>query len=80
MDLSDRKLFIAEQVDLFLQSQFENAQEDDCENEEHDDDDDNQTAKVKSERSGASDEEEVEDDEEASNGKGPAKRRLGIDI
>ncbi|KAJ0040045.1 hypothetical protein Pint_28115 [Pistacia integerrima] len=75
VDLSDRKVFIREQVDLFLQSQFENAQ-DDCENEEeHDDEEDDQTAKVKSEGSGASDEEEAEDDDEASNRKGPAKRR-----
>lgn len=77
VDLSDRKVFIREQVDLFLQSQFENAQ-DDCENEEEHDDDEDDQAKVKSEGSGASDGEEAEDDDEASNRKGPAKRRLAI--
>ncbi|XP_044470012.1 upstream activation factor subunit spp27-like [Mangifera indica] len=74
VDLSDRKVFIREQVDLFLQSQFENAQED-CETVEEHEDDDDETAKVKSEGSGASDEEEAEDDEEASERKGPRKRR-----
>lgn len=78
VDLSDRKVFIREQVDLFLQSQFENAQED-CETVEEHEDDDDETAKVKSEGSGASDEEEAEDDEEASDRKGPRKRRLAID-
>ncbi|KAL5819533.1 hypothetical protein ACOSQ4_023375 [Xanthoceras sorbifolium] len=74
VDLSDKKPFIREQVDLFLQSQFENAQE-----EEEDDDD--QTAKVKSEQTDGSDDDEVEeveeegdDDEEASNAKRLGKR------
>ncbi|TXG59491.1 hypothetical protein EZV62_014064 [Acer yangbiense] len=68
VNLSDKKPFIREQVDLFLQSQFENAQEEE--------DDDDQTAKVKSEQTDGSDdveeegeEEEADDDEVANNGK-----------
>ncbi|KAK1587883.1 hypothetical protein Q3G72_017894 [Acer saccharum] len=73
VNLSDKKPFIREQVDLFLQSQFENAQEEE--------DDDGQTAKVKSEQTDGSDdvveegeEEEADDDEEANNGKRSGKK------
>ncbi|KAK0606229.1 hypothetical protein LWI29_035446 [Acer saccharum] len=73
VNLSDKKPFIREQVDLFLQSQFENAQEEE--------DDDDQTAKVKSEQTDGSDdveeegeEEEADDDEEANNGKRSGKK------
>ncbi|GMP28088.1 hypothetical protein CsSME_00003775 [Camellia sinensis var. sinensis] len=59
IDLSDKKAFIREQVDLFLQSQVDNAQENEEEdegevNEEEEDDDD--------------------EEEEASNGKSTSKR------
>ncbi|CAL5324695.1 unnamed protein product [Camellia sinensis] len=59
IDLSDKKAFIREQVDLYLQSQVDNAQENEEEdegevNEEEEDDDD--------------------EEEEASNGKSTSKR------
>ncbi|KAK3222771.1 hypothetical protein Dsin_009796 [Dipteronia sinensis] len=73
VDLSDKKPFIREQVDLFLQSQFENAQEEE---------DDDQTAKVKSEQTDGSndveeeeEEEEADDEEEDNNGKRSGKKR-----
>lgn len=69
VDLSDRKKFIREQVDLFLQSQVENAEEGDGE-----EGDGNQAEE--SGGSGATDDEEGDDDNEgASNGKRAGKKR-----
>ncbi|KAL7231852.1 hypothetical protein ACSBR2_009975 [Camellia fascicularis] len=58
IDLSDKKAFIREQVDLYLQSQVDNAQE----NEEEDEGEANE------------EEEDDDDEEEASNGKSTSKR------
>ncbi|KAF5752922.1 putative Upstream activation factor subunit UAF30 [Tripterygium wilfordii] len=93
IDLSDKKAFIREQVDLFLQNELENAEE---ENEEsgNDGDDDNKKEKVKSEETGGpesmeeviddeekdeGDEEEADEagEEESSDGKPARKRRSG---
>ena len=82
IDLSGKKAFIREHVDLFLQSQLEKAEEDDGdggEEEEH-------KSNVKSEESNGSDSEggndedddEEEEVEESSNGKGAKKRGLVI--
>ncbi|CAK9185432.1 unnamed protein product [Ilex paraguariensis] len=79
IDLSDKKPFIREQVDLYLQSHLENADEDDegHSNEEYD----GESAKIKSEESDGGEneseeeEEEVEkESEEASHGKRTTKR------
>lgn len=93
VDLTDKKIFIREQVDLFLQSQFENDQNDgeNGEQQQQEDDEDDQTAKVKSEETDGSNDAEAEEgdddngdddddaDDEANEAKGPAKRRLVID-
>ncbi|KAJ8764543.1 hypothetical protein K2173_006283 [Erythroxylum novogranatense] len=72
VDLTDRKLFIREQVDMFLQSQFQNAGD---EEDDHADDDGDQTAQDKSDEMVSCDaKEEEEADEEATNGKSAAKR------
>ena len=82
IDLSGKKAFIREHVDLFLQSQLEKAEEDDGdggEEEEH-------RSNVKLEESndsdseGGNDEEDDEEEEveESSNGKGAKKRGLVI--
>ncbi|KAH9711740.1 SWIB/MDM2 domain containing protein [Citrus sinensis] len=88
VDLTDKKIFIREQVDLFLQSQFENDQNDggNEEQQEEDDGEDDQMAKVKSDETDGSDDAAVEEgdddnndendnDDEANEAKGPAKRR-----
>ncbi|GLT39041.1 hypothetical protein SLA2020_132490 [Shorea laevis] len=80
VDLSDRKKFIREQVDLYLQTQVGNAEEEEQEEgEEEDDDDGDQTEKLKSEESGGSDATDDGDDDDdnkgASNGKRSAKKR-----
>ncbi|XP_057500372.1 upstream activation factor subunit spp27-like isoform X2 [Actinidia eriantha] len=78
IDLSDKKAFIRQQVDLYLESQLEKAEEnddDDDANDEDDDDDDGcvgvgeAASKVKSE------DEEEEEEEETSNDQAAAKRR-----
>uniref|UniRef100_A0A2P2MF95 Uncharacterized protein n=1 Tax=Rhizophora mucronata TaxID=61149 RepID=A0A2P2MF95_RHIMU len=80
VDLSDKKAFIREQVDLFIQSHFQNA-----ENESQERGDDDQTAQIQLEEmegSGAKEEDEDEDDdddddeeeEEVNKGKSTAKR------
>ena len=92
VDLTDKKIFIREQVDLFLQSQFENDQNDggNEEQQQEDDGEDDQMAKVKSDETDGSDDAAVEEgdddnndendnDDEANEAKGPAKRRLVID-
>ncbi|XP_010255131.1 PREDICTED: upstream activation factor subunit spp27-like [Nelumbo nucifera] len=72
VDLSDKKAFIREQVDLFLQSQFEKAEE------EQEDDEEEGKHKTNSEDNNGSDSEEDEDgdeeEEEGSNGRGRRKR------
>lgn len=94
IDLSDKKAFIREQVDLFLQNELQNAEE---ENEEggDDDEDDNQAEKIKSEETDDSEsvevvmddedkderneeEEDEADEEEPSDGKPAGKRRSVI--
>ncbi|KAF5736112.1 upstream activation factor subunit spp27-like [Tripterygium wilfordii] len=87
INLSDKKAFIREQVDLFLQNELENAEE---ENEVSGDDDEdaNQKEKVKSdgsesmeeviddeEKDEADEEEEDEADEEESSDAKPARKR-----
>ncbi|KDP31884.1 hypothetical protein JCGZ_12345 [Jatropha curcas] len=82
IDLSDKKAFIREQVDLFLQSQFEEQSENEEEGGEGGGEDD-QAANVKSEETEASDsreegdgnDEEEEEEATASNGKNKANRR-----
>ncbi|KAH9711741.1 SWIB/MDM2 domain containing protein [Citrus sinensis] len=91
VDLTDKKIFIREQVDLFLQSQFENDQNDggNEEQQEEDDGEDDQMAKVKSDETDGSDDAAVEEgdddnndendnDDEANEAKGPAKRRIFV--
>lgn len=92
VDLTDKKLFIREQVDLFLQSQFENDQNNGENNEEEADNDD-QMANVKSEETDGpddgqaeeggdnndDDDDEEEEEDEARNGKVASKRGLVID-
>ncbi|KAK9228225.1 hypothetical protein WN944_021174 [Citrus x changshan-huyou] len=88
VDLTDKKIFIREQVDLFLQSQFENDQNDggNEQQQQEDDGEDDQMAKVKSDETDGSDDAAVEEgdddnndendnDDEANEAKGPAKRR-----
>lgn len=67
VDLSDKKAFIREQVDLFLETELQKAQEEEAEAGDLDDD---PTAKVKLEEFDGSDEEQVD---ESRNRKG--KRR-----
>ncbi|XP_057975616.1 upstream activation factor subunit spp27-like isoform X4 [Malania oleifera] len=78
VDLSAKKAFIREQVDLFLQSQFEKAGEDDY-NEGEREDEENQEAEVKlegSEGNGSKEgDEDEEEEEEESNGKSTGKKR-----
>ncbi|EEF40013.1 upstream activation factor subunit UAF30 isoform X2 [Ricinus communis] len=72
IDLSDKKAFIREQVDLFLQSQFE---ENDQNEEEEQEDDDDQRANVKSEQTDGDNDDDEEEESTASNGTSNAKRR-----
>ncbi|KAA8531742.1 hypothetical protein F0562_006541 [Nyssa sinensis] len=79
IDLSDKKAFIREQVDLYLQSQYKNAQEnqEDDADEGEGDEEDGETGNLKSEEAEDDEEEEEEEEEEleeTSNGKGTAKR------
>ncbi|KAH9663442.1 swib complex baf60b domain-containing protein [Citrus sinensis] len=93
VDLTDKKIFIREQVDLFLQSQFENDQNDggNEEQQQEDDGEDDQMAKVKSDETDGSDDAAVEEgdddnndendnDDEANEAKGPAKRRRSCQL
>ncbi|OMP02095.1 hypothetical protein COLO4_11352 [Corchorus olitorius] len=78
IDLSEKKKFIREQIDIYLQSQFENAEEEEQEEEDENDAEDDQTAKIKSEESDGSDsndEEEEEDIKKPRNKRAPAKKR-----
>ena len=73
VDLTDKKAFIREQVDLFLQSEQERL----AEEAEPQDGEDDQTAEIQSQQTN----EDVDDDEkveETSNGKG--KRRSVINL
>ena len=77
IDLSDKKAFIRQQIDLYLESQLEKAEENDEDDHANDEDDDDDggvgvgeaASKVKSE------EEEDEEEEETSNDQAAAKRR-----
>ncbi|XP_019054112.1 PREDICTED: upstream activation factor subunit spp27-like isoform X1 [Nelumbo nucifera] len=78
IDLSDKKVFIREQVDLFLQSQFDKAEEEGGEDEKEEEE---AKPKTKSEESNSSDSEgddesgdEEEEEEETGNGKGSRKK------
>ncbi|KAK8270670.1 hypothetical protein E1A91_D11G213700v1 [Gossypium mustelinum] len=72
IDLTDRKKFIREQVDLYLQNQFENAEEQQQQQQNEDD----QTAKIKSEETDGSDsDDEEEEHERAKNKKATSKKR-----
>ncbi|GMI76932.1 hypothetical protein like AT1G49520 [Hibiscus trionum] len=71
IDLTDRKKFIREQVDLYLQSQFENAEE-----QQQEQDGDDQTDKIKSEETDGSDSDDgVEETERAKNKRASSKKR-----
>lgn len=86
IDLSGKKAFIREHVDLFLQSQLEKAEEDEGDGGEDEEEEDERKSNVKSEESNGSDSEAENDEdddeeevEESSNGKGAKKRGLVID-
>ncbi|RVW57584.1 Upstream activation factor subunit spp27 [Vitis vinifera] len=80
IDLSGKKAFIREHVDLFLQSQLEKAEEDEGDGGEEEEEE--HKSNVKSEGSNGSDSKDENDDdddeeeevEESSNGKGAKKR------
>ncbi|TYJ10391.1 hypothetical protein E1A91_A11G205100v1 [Gossypium mustelinum] len=73
IDLTDRKKFIREQVDLYLQNQFENAEE----QQQQEQNEDDQTDKIKSEETDGSDsDDEEEEPERAKNKKATSKKRL----
>ncbi|GMI65999.1 hypothetical protein like AT1G49520 [Hibiscus trionum] len=76
IDLTDRKKFIREQVDLYLQSQFENAEE-----QQQEQDGDDHTDKIKSEDTDGSDsDDEEEETEKAKNKRASSKKRSkGVD-
>ncbi|XVE87183.1 hypothetical protein DITRI_Ditri18aG0095600 [Diplodiscus trichospermus] len=78
IDLSERKKFIREQVDLYLQSQFENAEEEEEQELEEDDEnneEDDQTGMIKSEETDDSySNEEDEESAKARNRRAPAKK------
>ncbi|XP_021273830.1 upstream activation factor subunit spp27-like isoform X2 [Herrania umbratica] len=75
IDLSEKKKFIREQVDLYLQSQFENAEEEEEEQQDENNEEDDQTAKIKSEETDGSDSnEEGEESERARNKRASAKK------
>ncbi|XP_073125289.1 upstream activation factor subunit UAF30-like [Henckelia pumila] len=72
IDLSDRKAFIREQVDIYLQKQFENA----ADNESNGKGDIDECVEVVTEEQGdveEDEEEEVDDEEEPSNAAAPGK-------
>ncbi|XWS41956.1 hypothetical protein CRYUN_Cryun17cG0126800 [Craigia yunnanensis] len=72
IDLSEKKKFIREQVDLYLQSQFENAEQEEQDVEEEDDD---RTGKIKLEETDGSDStKEKEESKKARNKRAPAKK------
>ncbi|KAG4175513.1 hypothetical protein ERO13_A11G189600v2 [Gossypium hirsutum] len=74
IDLTDRKKFIREQVDLYLQNQFENAEE----QQQQEQNEDDQTDKIKSEETDGSDsDDEEEEPERAKNKKATSKKREG---
>lgn len=64
IDLSDKKVFIREQVDLYLESQFQLEQQKN-EGEMHDEVDDGPPAEVSDEEEDAAEEEEEEEQEES---------------
>ncbi|KAK8694757.1 hypothetical protein V6N13_072302 [Hibiscus sabdariffa] len=66
IDLTDRKKFIREQVDLYLQSQFENTEEQDG---------DDQTDKIKSEETEGSDSDDQEEETERANNKRASSKK-----
>ncbi|KAK8587067.1 hypothetical protein V6N13_086073 [Hibiscus sabdariffa] len=71
IDLTDRKKFIREQVDLYLQNHFENAEE-----QRQEQDGDDQTDKIKSEETDGSDSDDGEEEtERAKNKKASSKKR-----
>ncbi|XP_022775223.1 protein TRI1-like [Durio zibethinus] len=76
IDLSEKKKFIREQVDLYLQSQFENAQEEqEQEQDDENNEEDDQTGKIKSEETDGSDSnEEEEESEKARNKRASTKK------
>ncbi|XVE82742.1 hypothetical protein DITRI_Ditri16bG0030300 [Diplodiscus trichospermus] len=77
IDLSERKKFIREQVDLYLQSQFENAEEEEQQQEEDDEniEEDDLTGNIKSEETDGSDSNEEEEvTEKARIKRAPAKK------
>ncbi|KAK8685874.1 hypothetical protein V6N13_124907 [Hibiscus sabdariffa] len=71
IDLTDRKKFIREQVDLYLQSQFENTEE-----QQQEQDGDDQKDKIKSEETEGSDsDDEEEESERAKKKRASSKKR-----
>ncbi|KAK8606821.1 hypothetical protein V6N13_052577 [Hibiscus sabdariffa] len=70
IDLSEKKKFIREQVDLYLQNQFENA-----EGEEQELEEDDQSEKIKSEETDGSDSNEEAESKKARNKRAPVKKR-----
>ncbi|KAK8710383.1 hypothetical protein V6N13_145708 [Hibiscus sabdariffa] len=71
IDLTDRKKFIREQVDLYLQNHFENAEE-----QRQEQDGDDQTDKIKSEETDGSDSDDGEEEtERAKNKRASSKKR-----
>ncbi|KAK8517561.1 hypothetical protein V6N13_127730 [Hibiscus sabdariffa] len=70
IDLSEKKKFIREQVDLYLQNQFENA-----EGEEQELEEDDQSEKIKSEETDGSDSNEEVESKKARNKRAPVKKR-----
>ncbi|XWS45312.1 hypothetical protein CRYUN_Cryun15aG0125700 [Craigia yunnanensis] len=77
IDLSEQKKFIREQVDLYLQSQFENDEEEEQEQEQDDEnnEEDDQTGKIKSEETDGSDSNDEEaESQKARNKRAPAKK------
>lgn len=76
IDLSEKKKFIREQVDIYLQSQVENAEEQEQEAEDENNEDGDQAEKIKSEETDGSDSNEEEaESQKARNKRAPAKKR-----
>ena len=75
IDLSEKKKFIREQVDLYLQSQFENDEEEEQEQDDENNEEDDQTGKIKSEETNGSDSNEEEaESQKARNKRAPSKK------
>ncbi|KAL4362621.1 hypothetical protein GQ457_04G018270 [Hibiscus cannabinus] len=73
IDLTDRKKFIREQVDLYLQSQFEITEEQ--HQQEQDGDGDDQTDKIKSEETEGSDSDDQEEETVRANNKRASSKK-----